>query len=165
MCSYTFTDPVAAITPTVGGWISGFADGEGCFCVTFSKRSKFKLGLEVRLSFSLSQHMRSLDSLRFLAGVLGVGFIRFSRHDRTYKYEVRDRSQLNRVIQHFIEYPLRTAKARDFELFVQCHKLLSSSQHLNPTGLRLIIDLAYSMNSNVGRRKYSRDELLKMISS
>jgi LAGLIDADG DNA endonuclease family protein len=35
-------------------FVTGLTEGEGCFCVSFSRRARLRLGLEVRPSFSLS---------------------------------------------------------------------------------------------------------------
>ena len=37
-------------------YITGFVDGEGCFCVTFSKSKRHKFGWDIRPSFSVSQN-------------------------------------------------------------------------------------------------------------
>jgi len=50
-------------TMEIESYITGFVDGEGCFAVSFSRRAKFKLGIEVRPSFSISQNKRSLNVL------------------------------------------------------------------------------------------------------
>ena len=50
----------AANTPAglmdISSYISGYVDGEGCFTVSFSPRSKLRVGWEVRPSFSVSQN-------------------------------------------------------------------------------------------------------------
>ena len=40
-------------------WLTGFTDGEGCFSVSFNKRDRLKLGIEVRPSFSIGQSGRT----------------------------------------------------------------------------------------------------------
>ena len=37
-------------------YLSGFADGEGCFSVTFNKSRRHKFGWDIRPSFSVSQN-------------------------------------------------------------------------------------------------------------
>ena len=44
-------------------YITGFVDGEGTFSVSFNYRAKLKTKIEVRPSFSISQHKRSLEIL------------------------------------------------------------------------------------------------------
>src|ERR1700704_5619847 len=40
----------------LSAYFAGFVDGEGCFTVSFSPRSKLLIGWEVRPSFSVSQN-------------------------------------------------------------------------------------------------------------
>jgi hypothetical protein len=40
----------------LAAYFAGFVDGEGCFTVSFSPRSKLLIGWEVRPSFSVSQN-------------------------------------------------------------------------------------------------------------
>ena len=144
-------------------WIIGFVDGEGCFCVSFSKRSNLKCGLEARPSFSISQKAASLESLQKINAFFECGGIRYCTSDGTYKYEVRDFSDLNRrIIPFFQRYEFQTMKKRDFLLFIEICSLISRSLHRNPQGLSQIVEKAYQMNGS-GKRKYRKEELLKFL--
>jgi len=144
-------------------YVTGFVDGEGCFSVSFTQRDKLTTGIEVRPSFSVSQNRRSLPVLEHIHTYFGCGAIRFSRSDQTYKYEVRSISDIRkRIIPHFQKYPLQTYKLQDFTSFSWICDEIASSRHLNKDALRLIIDVAYTMNES-GKRKYTKEELLKMI--
>jgi LAGLIDADG DNA endonuclease family protein len=82
-------------------FVTGLAEGEGCFCVSFSQRPKLRLGLEVRPSFSLSLNEKDRALLQDLQAFLGCGSLRESRGDRTVKYESRSvRELLECVIPH-----------------------------------------------------------------
>jgi hypothetical protein len=144
-------------------YISGFTDGEGTFSISFSKRSKLKTQVEVRPSFSISQHKRNLHILKDIRDYFGVGSIRFSKKDQNYKYEVRSIHDLSRkIIPHFIKFPLKTAKARDFRTFSEICKMISANLHLNEKFLAEIIEKAYTMNES-GKRKYRKSKLLSLI--
>lgn len=101
------------------GWILGFTDGEGCFSVSFNIRARFRLGIEIRPSFSVSQHASgTVRATKLTQENNGAGFaeggsalppprpcvnyqsleifvnyfgggIRYSRKDATWKYETR----------------------------------------------------------------------------
>lgn len=145
-------------------FITGFTDGEGSFCVSFNRRSKMVTNIEVRPSFSISQHRRNLPVLKEIRNYFGVGFIRFSKKDQNYKYEVRSINDLTKVIiPHFEKYRLKTSKKNDFLLFSKICKLVVSKHHLNKKYLNEVIDLAYQMNC-AGKRKYKKQVLLKFIS-
>jgi hypothetical protein len=143
-------------------WVTGFVDGEGCFNVSFTKRAKMKFGYEVRLSFSVSQHKRSLQALEMLKCFFKVGGIRFSIKDNCYKYEVRDIVELDVIIKHFRSYALLTAKKTDFMLFCEIYTLVASKHHLSKIGFSKVVKLGLIMKRS-GRRKYSEYDLLKLI--
>ena len=109
-------------------YITGFVDGEGTFSVSFNYRAKLNTNVEVRPSFSISQHKRNLEILKRIRDYFGVGSIRFSKRDQNYKYEVRSLNDLlKKVIPHFEEFPLRTTKQKDFKLFREiCFSMTSS---------------------------------------
>ena len=87
-------------------FVTGLAEGEGCFCVSFSVRPKLRCGLEVRPSFSLSLNERDRPLLEDLQTFFECGWIRESRSDRTFKYESRATSELAaHVIPHFEAVP------------------------------------------------------------
>jgi hypothetical protein len=70
-------------------YFAGFVDGEGCFTVSFSPRSKLLIGWEVRPT---------------------------DRSGKTLKYEVRCLDDLvERIIPFFEANPLLSSKQRDFE--------------------------------------------------
>jgi hypothetical protein len=135
-------------------YISGYVDGEGCFCVSLRPQSRLRVGWEVRPSFSVSQNEDRSELIRFLPEVFSGGRIRPDRSDKTLKFEIRSLIQLNRnVIPFFEAHPLLTSKRKDFELFRRICRLMSNGNHLEPEGLLLIAELAQKMNSGV--RKYT----------
>ncbi|MBI2416229.1 MAG: LAGLIDADG family homing endonuclease [Candidatus Kerfeldbacteria bacterium] len=145
-------------------YVTGLVDGEGCFSVSFSLRNKMKYGIEVRPSFSVSQHKRNKEIILFLQHFFKCGGVRFSKRDQNYKFEVRSISDLVKyIIPHFEQYPLHTSKQRDFETFKVVCKLIQNNQHLSRDGIKKVIILASYMNE-AGQRKYSAERLLKMVS-
>jgi len=143
-------------------FVTGLTEGEGCFCISFQLRAKLKTGLEVRLSFSLSLNERDQGLLEQLRAFFGCGAIRQSRSDRTYKYEARSTADLlERVVPHFESYPLCGAKAQSFGGFSTVCRMIEQGDHLEREGLRDIIAVAYDMN--IGKRRYSRAELLRVL--
>ena len=144
-------------------YLSGLTDGEGCFSVSFNLRSKFSTGIEVRPSFSISQHKRNLKLLNEIREYFKVGGIRYSKKDNNYKYEVRSVKDLtNKVIPHFEKYPLKSNKLADFLIFKEVCNLIITSKHLNKKYLEIIIRKSYKMNES-GKRKYKEEELLKFL--
>ncbi len=143
----------------VKAYLSGFVDGEGCFCVSINKSNRHGLGWEIRPSFSVSQNYDRAEVLELLKDSLGCGSIRPDRSDNTLKYEVRSVTELvEQVLPHFEEYPLISGKRRDYELFAEICRMMRNGEHLNPEGFNRIVDLAFQMNPS-GTRKYSLEEV------
>ena len=74
-------------------YISGFVDGEGCFCVSFQPSKRHRFGWEVRPSFSVSQNADRAELLYVIQERWGCGFIRPDRSDKTLKFEIRNVSE------------------------------------------------------------------------
>lgn len=147
----------------IHSYITGFVDGEGCFSVSFSKRSKLNTGIEVRPSFSVSQHRRNKKIVLYLHSFFKCGGVRYSASDQNYKFEVRSLDDLVKIIiPHFEKYPLKTSKRTDFEAFREICLLMKRNQHRNLTGLKKIIQLSSKMNE-AGKRNYSPQYLLSII--
>lgn len=151
-------------SPKFNPWyITGLVEGEGCFSVSFNFRSKLSVGIETRPSFSLSLNKRDLSIIQKLHLFFGCGGIRFSKTDRTYKYEVRSISDLmEKIIPHFDQFPLQGNKEEDFGRFKKICRLVHSNHHLSGKFLREIIEDAYQMNYS-GKRKHKKEELLKVL--
>lgn len=137
-------------------YLSGYADGEGCFCVTLSKSERHTFGWEIRPSFSVSQNYDRAEILHLYKQHFGCGSIRPDRSDKTLKYEVRSvRDLVEKVIPHFEKYPLLSSKRRDFERFALVCKKMSRGEHLIERGFREIIELVFTINT--GKRKYPKE--------
>src|SRR5208282_870734 len=144
-------------------YISGFVDGEGCFCVSFQPSRRHRFGWEVRPSFSVSQNADRAKLLFTIQELWGCGFIRPDRSDKTIKFEVRNvRDLVEKVLPHFRSYPLLSSKQEDVKRFEQICQLVHTSRHLDSEGLEAIIRLATEMNPS-GKRKYSGSEILASL--
>ena len=154
----------------VRSYISGYVDGEGCFSIGFvkqpdrGKRKGYTTGYQVAHEFCVTQGERSLASLKELKDFFGVGQViinrRYDNHrEHLYRFVVRKRQDLLEVIIPFFQqYPLRTAKKKDFQKFVQCVRMIRDGIHLTPEGLIQIILIAQTMN-----RRKSRAEIIRIL--
>ena len=116
-------------------YISGYIDGEGCFCVSFTPSKRHRFGWEVRPSFSVSQNQDRAELLYLIQQTWDCGFIRPDRSDRTLKFEVRKVTDLvDKVIPHFEVYPLLSSKQQDVIRFRQICCLIDQRQHLVKEG-------------------------------
>jgi hypothetical protein len=143
-------------------FVTGLTEGEGCFCVSLSRRSKLRLGLEVRPSFSLSLNEKDRSLLEDLQTFFGGGWLRESRGDRTVKYESRSTHELlELIVPHFEKFPLRGNKARSFDAFSRVCRMIEQGDHLERSGLEAIVRIAYEMN--LGKRKHVQADLLRAL--
>jgi LAGLIDADG endonuclease len=144
----------------LSAYISGYADGEGCFTVSIAPRATLAVGWEVRPSFSVSQNGDRAEVLYALQGYFGCGSIRPDRSDKTLKWETRKLNELvERVVPHFIRYPLLSAKQLDFERLAFVCRLMVDGEHRSRLGLLKIVAIVSGMNPS-GRRRYDADELI-----
>ena len=144
-------------------YVSGLTEGEGCFCVSFARRAKLRTGLEARPSFSLSLNERDRELLGDLQAFFECGWIRESRSDRTFKYEVRSVPELSdHIVPHFEAYPLRGAKRHSFRGFAEVCQMIRQGDHLRPEGMAAIVGIATELN--LGKRRHSAAALLRTLS-
>ncbi len=143
----------------IKSYLSGYADGEGCFCVSVNKSVRHKFGWELRPSFSVSQNSDRAQVIEILQQYFGCGTIRPDRSDKTLKFEIRSVDELvKKVIPHFEENPLMSNKQHDFELFSEVCRKMQQGKHQEEKGLNQIIELVFQMNSS-GIRKYTKKEI------
>ena len=144
-------------------YISGFVDGEGCFCVSFQPSRRHRFGWEVRPSFSVSQNADRADLLFVIRDLWQCGFIRPDRSDKTLKFEVRNINDLvARVLPHFREHPLMSSKQRDVVRFDRICQLVHEGKHLEREGFEEIVRVAMEMNPS-GKRRYTAGEILNSL--
>ncbi len=147
----------------LSAYISGYVDGEGCFTVSISPRASLAVGWEVRPSFSVSQNGDRAEVIHAIAAFFGCGSIRPDRSDRTVKWETRRLEDiLERVIPHFVNYPLLSGKRRDFERFAVVCGYMRHGAHRTREGLIQIVKIVSEMNPS-GRRRYGAEEVLAQL--
>jgi hypothetical protein len=147
----------------LSAYISGYADGEGCFSVSIAPRATLAVGWEVRPSFSVSQNRDRAEVLHALQSYFGCGSIRPDSSDKTLKWESRKLDDLvGRIVPHFIRYPLLSAKQLDFERFAVVCLRMADGEHRSRLGLLGIVSTVRDKNAD-GRRRYDADELWRTL--
>src|SRR3989338_3647679 len=143
-------------------YITGFTEGEGSFYIGILPR-RMKNGWEVRPSFSLSQNEKDKELIETLIDFFGCGFVRYSKSDQTFKYEVRSLQDLqSKIVPHFEKYQLEGRKKQDFETFKRVIEIMKVNKHLEKEGLKQITILALSMTKNP-RRITSLENILTLL--
>ena len=139
----------------VRSYISGYFDVEGCFSVSIGPRPGIRVGWEVRPSVSVSQNADRAQVIELISEYFGCGSIRADRSDHTIKWEIRRLADIaNRVLPHFLEFPLLSAKQDDVDLLAAISRLMQAGVHRTRDGLLEIARLSNAMNPS-GSRRYS----------
>jgi hypothetical protein len=148
------------VSPRIGYYLAGFADGEGSFNVVFRKRPEYAQGYKVSLCFNVSQKERVI--LALFKKHLACGTLR-ERQDGVWYYEVNN---LNSIVQNVIPFFkhfsfLSAKKKKDFAKFVQITQLIREEKHLTKEGIVEILAIRKEMNNGgANRRKYAEEEIL-----
>ena len=133
-------------------WIVGFVDGEGCFSISIFKNITSRSGLQVFPEFVVTQGAKSLTALERLQSFFDCGKIYENRRadnhrENLYRYCVRSSKDIqSKIIPFFKQFPLQTAKQKDFLIFCQVVEVMKDRQHLTQNGIQDIRVLASSMN-------------------
>lgn len=133
-------------------WIVGFTDGEGCFSISMFRNKTTALGWQVFPEFVITQGEKSLPALKIFERYFRCGKIfinkRYDNHNEyLYRYCVRSIKDLREcIVPFFKKYPLRTAKQKDFEIFVDIIDLIGQKKHLSKLGLKTIAKKIEKMN-------------------
>jgi len=113
---------------------------------------------------SVSQNGDRDEVLLEIQEYFRCGTLRPDRSDKTLKWEVRSLSLLvERIVPHFVAYPLRSGKRSDFELFASVCEAMTRGRHLEPIGLTEIVRWAGAMNPS-GKRGYAPEYILQSLS-
>jgi len=127
------------------------------------------LGISIIPEFHISQSRRSSGALELAKEILGCGYIKPNHRrskDDTFVLVVRDRVDLlTKVIPFFRYHRLQTKKCDDFTKFSKVVELIDSGLHRDLSGVKRIIDIAYSMNGDGTRRIRTKQELIASLKS
>ena len=119
-------------------WIVGFVDGEGCFHIGISKNNQLKLGFQVLVEFTITQHKRDIKILESVRAFFKCGVVRVN-HGDVMCYRVRRLSDLiNIIIPFFEKHSLKTTKNINFMKFKRAIRLVSLDAHLTLEGFNQI---------------------------
>src|SRR3989344_1522611 len=145
-------------------YVAGFVDGEGSFSVSIVKHPTQKLGWMINPCFQVYQHEKHREVLELMKETFGTGTIyRKSGTHPVLNFSIDSRrSIMERVIPFFERYPL-LVKAETFVIFKEIMNAMEKREHWTKDGFVRIATLAYSMNQQGKRRKYTLKEMLATL--
>ena len=128
-------------------FVTGFCDAESSFQISVTMNKASKLSWGVRAFFTIGLHSRDLPLLLEIQKFFDCGIIVKNDRDNEVILRVSSLQDLtNKIIPHFVKYPLLTNKAADFKLFKQVIDLMQNKAHLTMDGLQKIINIKASIN-------------------
>ncbi|MBU1885036.1 LAGLIDADG family homing endonuclease, partial [Patescibacteria group bacterium] len=133
------------IPSNIAWYLSGFVDGEGSFNISFRKKSDYRIGWQPVLSFNVSQRERTVLALmkrHFKCGIIKA------RKDGVHSYDVTNPKALQEnIIPFFKKYNfLSQRKKYNFSLFKKAVKLMAEKRHLEPKGLKELVNIREKIN-------------------
>jgi len=140
--------PVAQIIKFIDpNWLAGFVSAEGNFFVNVIK-SNIKVGKQVVLMFSISQHSRDASLLRAICDFLGCGdyYARTNRDEGNFTVAKFSDIEL-KIIPFFKQYPVLGVKSLDFSDFCEIADIVKVKEHLTEEGLAKIEIIKSGMNT------------------
>ena len=134
-------------------YVSGFVDGEGCFCVSVSKHKTLKRRLEVRPEFEIELREDDAEILHRIKATIGCGNIyrlEYKRYDwaphvKLKVTRIKDLAEI--VIPFFDKHPLQAKKAEVFKIFRKIVFMMKDKKHLTDEGFDEIIKLREEMRA------------------
>ena len=144
-------------------YVTGWFDGEGCFSVSVHPHPGSKYGWLIDPVVQTYQHKDSFIILNRIKKFFSCGSIRPKGENSnvlTFSVESR-RSIKEKIIPHFIQYPLQSRKAEDFLLFRKIVEAMERKEHHDIDMFVHLVNLAFCMNPHGKNRKYRLNDVIK----
>ena len=126
-------------------WVTGFTDAEGSFSISILENKNFKKGWEIQPRFTLTLHERDKALLVKIKKFFNMGNIHRNRSNAL-QFKVSSVKDLEFLVKHFKQYPLKSSKEADFKLCLMVLELMIRKEHLTHEGFLKIIAIKASMN-------------------
>lgn len=128
-------------------FVTGLTDAEGCFSVVVRKNNKAKFNFNVGLRFQIQMLKNEIELLNMVKDFFNCGVLFYGK-DNTVAFTVQDFSSIkNKIIPHFLNYPLRGTKYLDFMSFKEAFDIIDKKEHLSEEGIDKFFFISKNMNS------------------
>lgn len=108
--------------------------------------STHKLGICIRLNFTINQHTRDASLIRGFVEYFGCGIYSRSLSLNHVEFRVSKNTDINKIVLFFDKYPLIGAKSADFADFKRAAELMKERAHLTEQGLKELLLIKAGMN-------------------
>ena len=147
----------------LNSYISGFVDGEGCFCVSVHRNPMMRRhgGWQLQPVFYVYQHQDHREVLEAMISFFGCGHVRpKGPRSNVLAFAVEGLREIEAAVLPFFEENPLVVKRADFEAFAVIVRSMRVKQHLTESGFERIVRLAYGMNVNGKQRVRTIEEVL-----
>jgi LAGLIDADG endonuclease len=128
-------------------FITGLTESEGCFSVFLHKDNRAKFKRSVGLRYKITMLENELELLKMVKSFFDCGVLSENK-DGSVDFSIRDISSIrNKVLPHFLKYPLRGTKYLDFLSFKEAFYIIDKKEHLIEEGLLKLDMISKSMNN------------------
>jgi hypothetical protein len=147
-------------------YLTGFADGEGCFCIALKNQKSAKVKWVLDPVFHVTQLAKSKEILYEFQRLLNCGtVIKKYGQESTMQFIVQSRKELiGKVIPFFKKYKLIT-KNKDFEIFAEVVQALDEHKHADKDEFIKLLKKVFTMNGEGKQRRYKLEDVIKSLGS
>jgi len=147
-------------------YLTGFIDGEGCFCIALKNQKSAKVRWVLDPIFHVTQHSKNKDILYQIQKMFGCGIVikKYGQPD-TMQFVVQSRKELvEKIIPFFKKYKLIT-KGKDFQIFAMVVESLNQHKHSDKKEFIKLLKKIFTMNGGGKQRRYKLQDVLESLGS
>lgn len=119
-------------------WLAGFADADGCFCITIVNSKTYISGFSIRLEFKIKQ--KDPTALKLIKEELGGNLNKFKNPEINCYYSTSFKIAKN-IIRYFDNYHLNSSKYIQFIKWRKAYRIIQAKEHLTEKGFNKIVNL------------------------
>ena len=127
-------------------FVTGLTEAEGSFSITKHKDNRAKFGMSIGLRFKITMLSNGTDLLLKVQSYFGFGTISLNKNGSV-DFLVKDLSNLLKIKEHFIKYPLRGTKYLDFLDFLSVMDMFEKKINRREVIFKSILNISEGMNS------------------
>ncbi len=147
-------------------YLTGFMDGESCFCVALKNQRSAKVRWVLDPVFHVTQHAVNKEILYDIQRLFNCGIVikKYGQPD-TMQFVVQSRKELvEKVIPFFKKYELITKK-KDFGIFAEVVEDLNQHKHKDKKEFIKLLKKVFQMNGGGKQRRYKLKDVLESLGS
>ena len=140
-------------------YIAGFFDGDGSVRLQLQPRNSSKFGFRVRTIISFAQKTGHDDSLKWIKGKLGIGYI-YNRNDSMTELKIEGFESVERILT--ILKPFVHFKKRQVDLVLKALKLIKE-EDFDILAIAKISDEISEYNYATTKKRYTAEFIKEFL--